>query len=41
MTNLLENDLVGDAVGVTISFEGVKQEAAGTTAAGAAPPRQR
>ncbi|MEX0613338.1 MAG: YceI family protein [Pirellulales bacterium] len=26
MTNLLENNLVGDAVSVTISFEGVKQE---------------
>jgi polyisoprenoid-binding protein YceI len=35
MRNLLENDLVGDAVGVTISFEGIKQEAAGAT------PRQR
>jgi polyisoprenoid-binding protein YceI len=35
MTNLLENNLVGDAVSVTISFEGVKQEGAG------APPRQR
>ena len=35
MTNLLENNLVGDAVSITISFEGVKQEAA------AAPPRQR
>jgi polyisoprenoid-binding protein YceI len=32
MTNLLENDLVGDAVSVTISFEGVKQEPAGTAA---------
>jgi polyisoprenoid-binding protein YceI len=29
MTNLLENDLVGDAVSITISFEGVKQEATG------------
>ena len=35
MTNLLENNLVGDAVSITISFEGVKQEAAAT------PPRQR
>ena len=35
MTNLLENNLVGDAVSITISFEGVKQEAA------AAPPPQR
>lgn len=35
MTNLLENNLVGDAVSVTISFEGVKQDAAG------APPRPR
>jgi polyisoprenoid-binding protein YceI len=31
MTNLLQNDLVGDAVSITISFEGVKQDAAGTT----------
>ena len=30
MTNLLENNLVGDAVSITISFEGVKQEAGGT-----------
>jgi polyisoprenoid-binding protein YceI len=35
MTNLLENNLVGDAVSVTISFEGVRQEGA------AAAPRQR
>jgi hypothetical protein len=35
MTSLLENNLVGDAVSITISFEGVKQEPAGT------PPRQR
>ena len=35
MTNLLENNLVGDAVSITISFEGVKHEAA------AAPPPQR
>jgi polyisoprenoid-binding protein YceI len=27
MTNLLENNLVGDAVSITISFEGVKQQA--------------
>jgi polyisoprenoid-binding protein YceI len=35
MTNLLEKNLVGDAVSVTISFEGVKQEAGGV------PPRQQ
>jgi polyisoprenoid-binding protein YceI len=35
MTNLLEDNLVGDAVSITISFEGVKQEPAGAT------PRQR
>jgi polyisoprenoid-binding protein YceI len=29
MNNLLENNLVGDAVSVTISFEGVKQEPGG------------
>jgi polyisoprenoid-binding protein YceI len=34
MTNLLENNLVGDVVSITISFEGVKQEPAGA-------PRQR
>jgi hypothetical protein len=30
MNNLLENNLVGDAVSVTISFEGVLQGAPGT-----------
>jgi polyisoprenoid-binding protein YceI len=35
MNNLLENNLVGDAVSVTVSFEGVKQEAGG------AAPRQQ
>ncbi len=25
MTSLLENDVVGDAVGVTVSFEGAQQ----------------
>jgi polyisoprenoid-binding protein YceI len=30
MSNLLENNLVGDAVGVTISFEGSRQQAPGT-----------
>jgi polyisoprenoid-binding protein YceI len=29
MTNLLENDLVGDAVGITVSFEGILQVPAG------------
>jgi polyisoprenoid-binding protein YceI len=33
MTNLLENNMVGDAVAITISFEGSRREAA------AAPPR--
>jgi polyisoprenoid-binding protein YceI len=35
MTNLLENNLVGDAVGITVSFEGI-QQAQPTT-----PPRTR
>lgn len=34
MTNLLENNLVGDAVSVTVSFEGTLQDAA------AAPPQR-
>ena len=33
MTKFLENNMVGDAIGITVSFEGIKQEA------GAAPPR--
>ncbi|MEX0641480.1 MAG: YceI family protein [Pirellulales bacterium] len=30
MSNLLENNMVGDAVAITISFEGSRQQAAGT-----------
>ena len=30
MSNLLENNMVGDAVAITISFEGSRREAAGT-----------
>ncbi len=33
MSKFLENNMVGDAIGITVSFEGVQQ------AAGAAPPR--
>jgi polyisoprenoid-binding protein YceI len=33
MTKFLENNMVGDAIGITVSFEGIQQ------AAGAAPPR--
>jgi polyisoprenoid-binding protein YceI len=33
MSKFLENNMVGDAIGITVSFEGIKQEA------GAAPPR--
>jgi polyisoprenoid-binding protein YceI len=29
MTNLLENNLVGDAVAITASFEGIRQEGTG------------
>jgi hypothetical protein len=35
MTQFLERNMVGDAVSITISLEGVMQGAAG------APPRQR
>jgi len=33
MSKFLENNMVGDAIGITVSFEGIKQDA------GAAPPR--
>ena len=33
ITTYLENDAVGDAIGITVSFEGVRQDGA------AAPPR--
>ena len=37
MTKFLDNNMVGDAVSVTISFEGIQQQAAGV---GPPPPRQ-